>query len=362
DRRARQGFVTQDALVGCQMIADELICLREGAAQPRRLVAITPKSGEQRVIHDPNPQFAGLRLGAVQRLRFKNAFGVESYADLVLPPGHKQGDKHPLVVVQYVSQGFLRGGTDDEVPVQVLAAKGFAVLSFQRPELPARALGAKTAAEYEKASRKDWIDRRSVQSSLEMSVALAVATGTVDRDRMGISGFSDGTSTTQWALINSSLFKVAAMGACCEDMYAYILQAGIEFEELTRSLGYHLLDDGAEEWWAPLSLISNVDRIDAPILVQTGDSEYTIGLDTAAVFRRRGKPYELIVLEDEGHFKWQPAHRLAIYERSVEWFEFWLMHRMSCSAGKSAQYARWKAMRGAPASIELKCDFESSGP
>jgi len=362
DSRPHELLVTTDALVGCQMSADELICAREGALQPRRLVAIEPVTGAQRVIYDPNPQFGHLQLGAVTRLQFRNAFEVDSFADLVLPPGHKPGEKHPLVVVQYVSQGFLRGGTGDEVPVQVLAAKGFAVLSFQRPQIPAAFLRARSTDEYTRQAFKDWTDRRSVQSSLEKAIALAVATGSVDRSRMGISGFSDGTSTTQWALIHSELFKVAAMGTCCEDMYSYLLQGGVEFEGFMRANGYRLLDEGAPDWWTPLSLIRNVDRIKAPILIQTGDSEYTTGLDTAAVFRRRGKPYELIVLEGEGHFKWQPAHRLAMYERYVEWFEFWLMHRKNCLPEKNAQYERWQAMRGAPAVGDLTCDIASSAP
>jgi dipeptidyl aminopeptidase/acylaminoacyl peptidase len=355
-----QVLVTDDVLIGCVMVAEEIICAREGSMQPRRLVAIDRLTGRQRIVFDPNPQFAGFTLGRVQRFRFHNSIGVESFADLVLPPGHKPGEKHPLVVVQYGSQGFLRGGTDDEVPIQVLAAKGFAVLSFERPFLPAEMLNVKTGEEYTKAVRKNWIDRRSVQSSLEMALALAIKTGTVDAARMGISGFSDGTSTTQWALINSSLFKVASMGACCEDMYSYLLQAGPEFERYLKSAGYPLLERGAEEWWKPLSLILNVDRIDAPILVQTGDSEYTIGLDTAAVFRRRGKPFELIVLPDEPHFKWQPAHRLAIYERSVEWFQFWLMHSMNCDDAKAGQYRRWQSMRGAPGPKDLACESHLS--
>src|SRR3546814_7367490 len=40
---------------------------------------------------------------------------------------------YPLVVVQYDTRGFLRGGTGDEYPIQALAASGFAVLSVSRP-------------------------------------------------------------------------------------------------------------------------------------------------------------------------------------------------------------------------------------
>lgn len=352
-------LVTDDVLVGCQLAKNRLICARESTAQPRRLVAIDPQTGRETIIHDPNPTFRNIALGKVKRFHFRNAYGVESWADLVLPPQHRAGAKHPLIVVQYFSEGFLRGGTGDEFPIQLLAAKGFAVLSFARPDLEPK---AETEDELMAATHTDWIDRRSVQSSLEMSIDLAVATGAVDKDRVGITGFSDGTATTQWALINSPLFKAASMGSCCEDMYAFPLAAGPYFTDWTRKAGRRYFEPGIEEHWKPLSLILNVDRIDTPILVQTGDSEYEIGLDVAEVYRTRSKAFELYVLEDEPHVKYQPAHRRAIYARSTEWFQFWLKGEMNCDPAKSAQYDRWKAMPGAPPADNLRCETTSALP
>lgn len=352
-------MVTDDVLVGCQLAGGRLICAREGATQPRRLVAINPQNGREAIIHDPNPIFRNIALGTVKRLHIRNVFGVESWADLVLPPQHRAGTKHPLIVVQYFSDGFLRGGTGDEFPIQLLAAKGFAVLSFARPDLEPK---AETEDELMVATHTDWIDRRSVQSSLELSIDLAVATGTVDKDRLGITGFSDGTATTQWALINSTLFKAASIGSCCEDMYAFPLGAGPYFTNWTRKAGRRYLEPGIEEHWKPLSLILNVDRVNTPILVQTGDSEYEIGLDVAEVYRSRRKAFELYVLEGEPHVKYQPAHRRAIYARSTEWFQFWLKGVMNCDPAKSAQYDRWKAMPGAPSADKLQCETTSVLP
>jgi dipeptidyl aminopeptidase/acylaminoacyl peptidase len=105
-----------------------------------------------------------------------------------------------------------------------------------------------------------------------------------------------------------------------------------------------------------MSLVLNADKVDAPILIQTGDSEYEAGLDVVSAFRKRGKGIELIVLDNEPHFKWQPAHRLAIYERVVDWFSFWLRHEMDCSAAKQRQYERWISMRGAPGKDQLRCN------
>lgn len=352
---------TEDMLVGCASAVREIVCAREGSTMPRRLVAIDPVSGKQRLIYNPNPEFgARLQLGQSLRFRFRNAYGIECFADLVLPPNHRPGERHPLVLVQYNSVGFLRGGTGDEFPIQALAGKGFAVLSFNRSDFVPAAKQAATEREASKELRKDWIDRRSVQSALETAVQQAIATGAVDPTRMGISGFSDGSSTVQWALINSKLFKVAAMGTCCEGPDNYALVSGPSFEQLGRDIGYRFFEPGSAEFWKPMAMAQNADAIDVPILVQTGDSEYESGLDVNAAFRMRGKPFELYVLAGEGHVKWQPAHRLAMYERSSEWFEFWLMGRMNCDPAKAAQFGRWRAMKGAPANPV--CSTPSPGP
>nr|WP_246385860.1 Atxe2 family lasso peptide isopeptidase [Novosphingobium hassiacum] len=348
-------FVTDDALVGCKLVSRQLVCARESARHPRVLAAIDADTGKSRIIHDPNPQWAQMRVGAVRRFKFRNAYGVECYADLVLPPFHKPGEQHPLVVVQYVSDGFLRGGTGDEVPIQALTARGFAVLSFARPDLVESVAQARAELDLLQKNRDNWLDRRSVQSALEQAIALAVGTGAVDRARMGISGFSDGTSTTQWALLNSALFKVAAMGACCEDMVAYPLMGGPAFEDFGRKFGYRFFEPDAAQFWKQMSLAANAASVNAPLLIQTGDSEYEIGLDVVAAFRRLGKPIELRVFPGEPHFKWQPVHRLAMYERNLDWFSYWLMHKMDCSPAKAAQYARWQIMAGAPPRSQLAC-------
>ena len=104
-----------------------------------------------------------------------------------------------------------------------------------------------------------------------------------------------------------------------------------------------------------MSLVLNADRIEVPILIQTGDSEYEGGLDVVETLSHRGKAIELYVFPDESHVKWQPAHRRAMYERVTQWFEFWLMNRMDCDPSRKAQYERWRAMDGAPSHHQLSC-------
>lgn len=355
DGQPQRLFTTRDAFAGCVLSGHEFICGREGAARPRRIVAIDIETGLERIIFDPNPSLAQKSWGQVERLLVSNEFGAESFADLVLPPDHKPGQKHPLVVVQYTSHGFLRGGTGDEVPIHPLANRGFAVLSFSRPDSIPGDASARTNLELMQNGRREWIDRRHVQSALEEAIGLAIETGAVDPERLGISGFSDGTVTAQWALINSDLFKVASLGSCCEDMNFYTIIPGPRFTRQLRESGMRLFEPGIEDLWRPVSLLLNVERVKVPILIQNTDSEYKGGLDVVAAYRHYGRPIELYVFEDETHVKWQPAHREAIYERNMEWFEFWLMNRVNCAADRAPQYKRWKAMAGAPEEAGLRC-------
>lgn len=353
-------LTTDDMLIGCMPAGEEVLCAREGATRPRRLVAINARSGMQRVVFDPNPHLRGRTFGQVQRLRYRDPNGLEGLADLVLPPGHRPGTKHPMVVVQYRTDGFLRGGTGDEVPIHVLANRGFAVLSFARPYPPPPPTPPKTDDELVRTGRIEWKSRRVVQASLEAAVELAIKSGAVDSTRMGISGFSDGMSTVQWALINSELFKVATIGSCCEDLFAYAFSAGPRFGRLIRTPGYRFFETGSEERWKPMSLILNVDNVRTPILAQVSDSEFESGLDVVTTYQLRGRPFELHVFEDETHVKWQPAHRQAIYRRTVDWFEFWLAHRVDCeAAAKKDQYERWKRLDGAPSGEALSCSRQS---
>src|SRR3546814_1411636 len=67
-------------------------------------------------------------MGRAQRIMLKSSVGIQAFGDLVYPADYRAGQRYPLIVVQYESRGFLRGGTGDEFPIQAFASNGFAVL------------------------------------------------------------------------------------------------------------------------------------------------------------------------------------------------------------------------------------------
>jgi dipeptidyl aminopeptidase/acylaminoacyl peptidase len=237
----RRLLSTDDLLMGCQMSRAGLLCARDASLHPRRLVVINPRTGSSSEMFDPNPEFKFLALGQVRRLLWRNTIGFECFGDLILPPGYKAGQRLPLLVVQYITRGFLRGGTGDEYPIQLFAARGYAVLSVQEPpsfyqSLPFGTWHDFSEAEFE--NMKDWRDRRSIFSSLVAGIRAAEKLRVVDPDRIGLTGLSDGATTAQFALVNSHLFAAAAISSCCVDAQPMMIYGGSRLARDRRAKGY----------------------------------------------------------------------------------------------------------------------------
>ncbi|GFE76306.1 Atxe2 family lasso peptide isopeptidase [Novosphingobium sp. TCA1] len=341
---------TSDALTGCIFAGDELVCGRENAATPRRIMGVDLASGRSRLIFDPNPEFAKLNLGKVTRLKVRSDRGYPAWADLVLPPDYDGRSKLPLVVVQYRSAGFLRGGIGDDYPIFPMAAKGLAVLSFDRPpSVGSQDPSVKTFEQGRAVDWNGWADRKNTLSAIEAGIDAAVATGAIDPERIGISGLSDGASTIEFALINSRRFKAAAMSTCCDDLLTQTVLGGFAWGEEILRRGVPPSVDNDREYWKPISLSVNARKIDTPILMQVADREASLGLPAIGALTEARKPLEVYVFPDEYHNKWQPAHRLAVYDRAIDWFNFWLRDHEDPAPGKREQYARWQELaRRAP--------------
>lgn len=337
-------LATKDLIDDCEPAGHRLVCLRESASRPARVVALDMASGRIGELYDPNPQLRALKFGAVRRLAWRNDLGFEVRGDLVLPPQYKAG-RLPLVVTTYTSDGFLKGGFGDEVPIHALAARGFAVLSYHRPRSARAADGTGPRdEEVMKAQTRDWKERRSIQSAVMTGVRLVVDMGIADPAHVGISGLSDGSTTSEFALVNSRAFAAASVSSCCIEPWTIDASMGPTYAAAMHGDGWPGGWEDDRTFWATGSVAQNAGQIDTPLLIQQADREYIIALASYAALRAHNKPVELYVFPDEYHHKWQPAHRMAIYQRNLDWFAFWLQGRVDPDPAKADQYARWSAL------------------
>jgi dipeptidyl aminopeptidase/acylaminoacyl peptidase len=340
----RRLYVTDDVLADCSPDGETLVCLREASLQPRRLERLNPKTGARELLFDPNPEFKLLAKGRVERLHWRNSYGLESLGDLVLPVGYRTGKRYPLVVVQYDTRGFLRGGTGDEYPIQAFANRAYAVLSVRRPLPIGIVRGGRTFDEVSRLDLENFSDRRSALSGVEVGVHLLISKGVADPGKIGITGLSDGATQTISELIHSSLFSAAAMSSCCIDTMLPA-RAGPATARMFYTAGFPRMTDRNDTFWRELSLSLNAKRIHTPILLQVSDGEYLAALESYTALREVGAPVDMFVFPDEHHLKWQPAHRLAVYRRSLDWFDYWLRASRSKDPDRQAELLHWDALR-----------------
>ena len=340
DREPRLIHTTSDLLTGCSPVGRLVACMRETSLRPAHLVLLDLVTGKSRVVLDPNPGFSSLQLGRVERLPIRDAFGASLFADLVYPVGYRAGIRYPLVVVQYQSIGFLRGGTGDEYPIQALAGRGFMVLSMNRPSVLAHAPDAQTFLDVDKIYLEGFRHRRGVHSGIELAIAQVVQRGLADPTRVGLTGLSEGSSAVQWALVHDDRFAAMATTACCWGPESPWLIGAVGAQEF-RYKGYpSWASKEGQAFWREMSPIPHAARIRTPLLIQTSDDELLTALDSYSELKAVGAPIELLAFPGEHHVKWQPVHRLAVYDRNVEWLSFWLQ-----GGGSHPDRPRWQALK-----------------
>lgn len=329
----------EDKLESCEIADGRLICLHEAPTVPRRIVSIDIDGGKFNTVFDPNPKLGELDLGTVERLEWRDAFGNPTYGHLVLPPGYERGKRYPLVIVQYRSRGFLRGGVGDEFPIFPLAAEGFVVLSFDCPndwDQLARLDFVNDNSRATAETLKDEYEQKMDLSALEIVIDQLDKRGVIDPARVGITGLSHGADNVQYALTHSVKFAAAAAsGAWAPSMYFY-LNSNAPYRAWVKTI-----------WKATAGsqLFENVDKVATPLLLQVSDSELLAMLPVHVAFKDAGKPVDTYVFPDEYHIKWQPQHKLAVGQRAIDWLRFWLQDYEDVDPAKADQYRRWRAMR-----------------
>jgi len=311
-------------------------CVSDNNTTPPRIGLMDLTAGTVRTLVDLNPEFKNIELGQVSRLEGTNSYGATWFAHVVKPIGYESGKRYPLIVTTYRSGDyFLRGASGNENPIQVYAANGFVVLSFDVGFDPNFRPG-----DFQ-TKLQTWA---SPTASIEMAVRQLVDQGLVDAQRVGISGYSHGVEIVGYALTHTNLFR-AASGAGGYDPYIYYM-GGIVWQNIFATWGLGGWPEGsARVKWEELSPTLRADRIHAAILNNVPETEYIPFLDLCVSLEQLGKPVEMVVYPNELHVINQPKHRYEIYQRNLDWFRFWLKGEEDSDTNKRDQYTRWRSLR-----------------
>jgi dipeptidyl aminopeptidase/acylaminoacyl peptidase len=237
----------------------------------------------------------------------------------------------PLFITYYSCPGFVRGGVGDEWPLASLAQAGISALCINQP--PGYIMDA--VARHAQG-----------MAAAESAVDLLSSRGEVDRARVGMGGLSFGGAVTMWTATDSDLLAAASVANPVVSP-SYYLMASMKGEAFIKGLrdmwGLGSPSETPERWKA-ISPFYKLGRIHAPILFQHSEQEYMYALDYEIPLIREHRA-DLYVFPNEPHQKFQPRHKLAVYNRNLDWFRFWLQGYEDPDRAKAAQYARWRSMR-----------------
>jgi hypothetical protein len=185
----------------------------------------------------------------------------------------------------------------------------------------------------------------------ESGVAQLAKEGLVDRDRVGIIGFSRSVFYVAEALTTSSLhFKAASITDGISLGYVeYVLDSGNDSiaHEYLGMMGAPPFGPGLRHWFEAAPDF-NMSKVTAPVrIVGTGDVGSLSEWEPFALLREMHKPVEFTILNTNEHIITNPAIRLAAQSGNVDWFRFWLQGYEDPDPSKVEQYGRWEAMRKA---------------
>src|SRR5260370_733674 len=196
----------------------------------------------------------------------------------------------------------------------------------------------------------------------EVAAAMAIYDGAIDlleriglieRDRVGISGFSRTYWYVTYTLVCSKHHFAAAAVADGVDysyfqymLYSNFDQAQAGSFDLTNGVppfGKGLLK------WLKVSPAFLMDKIDTPLRIQAlypasllFDWHWFSGLTPL------GKPLEMIYIPEGTHIHPKPRHRVISQQGNVDWFCFWLNGVEDPDPAKAGQHSRWRDLRSLP--------------
>jgi dipeptidyl aminopeptidase/acylaminoacyl peptidase len=152
-----------------------------------------------------------------------------------------------------------------------------------------------------------------------------VTTLPVDRNRLGVTGWSYGGYMTMWTVTQTQRFRAAVAGAGIANWQSYYGQNGID-QWLIPYFGASVYDDPAG--YAKSSPITFIKRVKTPTLILVGERDVECPVPQSYEFWHALKtlrvPTQFVVYANEGHGISKPEHRRDIFRRTAAWFNKYL--------------------------------------
>lgn len=296
---------------------DEVLLVREG---------VEPLS-----LHRFNGHLAGVEAATPILLTRREAGEDEDRNDwLLLPPDHKPGDRHPLLVYFYPDTRYRKELKGDDLRdisflnKNIATARGYAVL-----------MASMKISDYGTTGGNPM---REMHDQLIRAAENAVAQGYVDAERWAIMGHSYGGYGTSSVITQTKRFKAAismdgpanltsGYGIGLNQDKVFSVPEGINFGAMWSEGGQGRM--GVPPWRDPQRYIDNsplfwAHQIETPLMLIHGDLDF-VNVNEAeqlfAALHREGKDVQLVRYWGEGHVYLSPGNISDMWRRIFDFLD-----------------------------------------
>ena len=318
------GRVRPSAGGGCQSTgltldkeAKSAVVLSSFPASPGELHYLDLVSTASEQVTDVNREYLGECPPARMEKFFVQREDFELECRLWLPPDFDHSQTYPMVLDVH---GGPNGAFYDAFnpTQQVLATSGYLVLAVN-PR------GSSTyGKEFMMAVLGDWGGED--YQDLMAAVDEVAARPYVDKNRLGVHGYSYGGFMASWIVGHTDRFKAAVVGAPCIDLYSMYgtSDIGVSFGE--SQWGGTLVD--ASQEFLKRSPITYAADVNTPVLLLHGEADLRCPISQSEeyflVLKRLGKEVEFVRFPDCYHLFPRTGHpkmREEYLARTLEWFQ-----------------------------------------
>jgi dipeptidyl aminopeptidase/acylaminoacyl peptidase len=331
-------------------------CVRDNFTLAPELVRVDANTGAFSILARPNARYDAITPLRSEHTIWKNRYGHQSDGYITYPRDFSSTRKYPAVVVTHgagARNEFVDRGFQAEIPVQALAEAGYVVLSVN--EVPA-SLRTRTYLQ----DRGMRAARRAIAqtqfsvitdpvATMEAALADVIHRGIVDPNKAGIAGYSRGAEVTLYAMTQSKMFHAASVGDGASNTNADgywswgSLGSAAWYTSIYGGSAYDT-DPQVRGNYRQFSPTFRSNVFAGALLEQCTANQATYGLERLAMLRQAGIPMELDFFPNESHLFWHPRHVAAAMQRTLDWFDYWLLGEKDSDPSKTEQYARWQAM------------------
>ena len=257
-----------------------------------------------------NEEIAEYGLRSPKFLQFKADDGTTLYGRLLLPPEGAASGKIPVIVNIYGGPAAqtVRKGVPDAFD-EILSRKGFAIFSVDNRGTPGRDKKFQTAIRHEFGA----VELKDQLTALDQLLAQYPQ---LDKDRIGIWGWSNGGSMTLYAMTHSDRFKAGVAVAPVTN------QANYDSIYTERYMGL-LKDDKAG--YEMSDVTKSADKLHGALLLVHGTSDDNVHFQNSIqminALINAGKQFRLMIYPNKTHSIAGKDARVHLFTMIVDHFE-----------------------------------------